>query len=279
MRVRISFVLWAALLLGGALYLLAVQRLATQARVPVSVEMATALPRFVQVVMSGGDRFLAANLAVFRAVVASTETLKADNFRIQGIVQRDAAWLNPAHEDNFYVAAAILSWNGQLDAANQVLDAAVLARKKDPFPAFYLAFNRYYFEKRTADAGRLMLLAAERAETIQQQQAFQFLAGKWFGKDRDIDAALDVLRVLQASAAGGRLKQALAKRIVRLEAIKALTDASEVFARQYGRRPSDLGELRRSGVINKWPVDPLGGTFQLDPDGRINVIEKRKAGK
>jgi hypothetical protein len=42
----------------------------------------------------------------FRALVVSTETMSAENYRILGIVQSDAAWLNPAQEDNYYIAAA-----------------------------------------------------------------------------------------------------------------------------------------------------------------------------
>jgi hypothetical protein len=37
-----------------------------------------------------------------------------------GKLQRDIAWFNPAHEDNYYIAAAILPWNGQVDAAQYV---------------------------------------------------------------------------------------------------------------------------------------------------------------
>ena len=44
------------------------------------------------------------------------------------------SWLNPAHEDNYYVATATLPWNGQVDAAQMILRRATLARQKDSQP-------------------------------------------------------------------------------------------------------------------------------------------------
>jgi len=118
-RLRAHFGLLLALL-GVLAYTLLVPALYARPRPPVSPEMEVAMPRFVQVVMAAGDRFLAANLAVFRALVVSTATMSAENYRILGIVQSDAAWLNPAQEDNYYIAAAILPWAGEVAAAQYI---------------------------------------------------------------------------------------------------------------------------------------------------------------
>jgi tetratricopeptide (TPR) repeat protein len=132
--------------LAAMLYALSIHALDRIRHTSVVEEMQVALPRFVQVGLAGGDRYLAANINGFRALVASTERMKADNFKIQGRVQQDVAWLNPAHEDNYYIAAAILPWNGEVDAAQDVLLRAINARPTDWQPIFYYAFNLYYFK-------------------------------------------------------------------------------------------------------------------------------------
>lgn len=94
-------------------YVAVVPTLYSRPRPPSSAEMEVAIPRFAQVLMAAGDRYLAADLAGFRALVAFTEKMDAENYRILSIVQSDVSWFNPAHEDNDDIAAAILPWNGE----------------------------------------------------------------------------------------------------------------------------------------------------------------------
>jgi hypothetical protein len=50
--------------------------------------------------------------------------MKAEDYAVQAKLQRDIAWFNPLHEDNYYIGAAMLPWNGELDAAQYVLRKA-----------------------------------------------------------------------------------------------------------------------------------------------------------
>ena len=67
-RVAISLVATLAILAYG----LAIDRLSGAVRDPVQPELLVSLPRFAQVLLAGGDRHLAANLAGFRVLVAET---------------------------------------------------------------------------------------------------------------------------------------------------------------------------------------------------------------
>ncbi|MCB1942779.1 MAG: hypothetical protein KDI53_12195, partial [Candidatus Accumulibacter sp.] len=134
-------------LLGGVVYATVQPSLYARPRPPVSPEMEVAMPRFVQVLMAAGDRYLAANLDVFRALVVSAARMAADNYRILSIVQSDAGWLNPAHEDNYYLAAAILPWAGEISATQYILRMATEARPFDSGPPFFYAFNEMHFLK------------------------------------------------------------------------------------------------------------------------------------
>ena len=129
------------LLAGAALFLYCQQRLLPMQRLKAAAELEVVLPLFAQVLMTGGDRFLAANLAAIRALVTETQYMKREDYALLGKIQDDVAWLNPAHEDNYYTAAAILPWEGELEPAQRVLARATRARFFDYQPAFYFAFN------------------------------------------------------------------------------------------------------------------------------------------
>jgi len=118
------FLLGSALLTYWLGFLTTSTRLEKIRKPEVSAEMQVILPRGIQVALAGGDRFLAANIDTFRTLTADPQNQRADRFVIQALVQEDAAWLNPRHEDNYYLAAANLAWNEQLDAAQRILEAA-----------------------------------------------------------------------------------------------------------------------------------------------------------
>ena len=94
-----------------------VQQLSGIARSQSPAELLVSLPRSTQVVLAAGDRHFAANLSGFRVLVAATERMRSEDYAVQARLQQDIAWFNPAHEDNYYIAAAILPWNGHLAAA------------------------------------------------------------------------------------------------------------------------------------------------------------------
>ena len=182
--------------LGFAVFSLLLPFLSSRPRDAIQVEMQVALPRLAQLVMAGGDRFLAANIAGFRALLASTEAMGPENYRIQARVQADAAWFNPAHEDNYYIAAAILPWNGQLEAAQGILRQASGARPFDPQPAFYHGFNAFHFLKDPATGSQWLLVAAGQSGDEEPRRQFQALAARWAAKGEDREFAIRLHRAM-----------------------------------------------------------------------------------
>jgi hypothetical protein len=123
--------LWLVTILAAMVFVSSAQHLKLAPRQSVNVEMQVALPLFVQVAMAGGDRFLAANIAAIRALWVDNFKMQREEFKVLAKVQEDVSWLNPGHEDNYYIAAAILPWNGELDAAQRILARATMARRFD----------------------------------------------------------------------------------------------------------------------------------------------------
>lgn len=264
-------------MLGALLYGAAVHRLGQVPHDSVSKEMQVALPRFIQVALTGGDRYLAANIATWRSLVASTEFMEKDNYAIQARLQRDAAWLNPGQEDNYYVAAAILPWAGEVDAAQEVLQRASEARTFDWQPAFYYAFNVYQFRNDSAAAAKLMHEASRRPMSEDTHYIFEQIAASWFEKGYSPDVALRIVQDMAKGARSSGFRKFLEVRAARLQTLINLRAATEQFKTQQGRPARALSELVDAGIVAAVPNDPFGMGFELDDSGA--PVFRRPGGK
>lgn len=266
---RRAFAGWlAAAVLSLVVYGTAVQRLSSIVRPAASPELLVALPRFAQVLLAAGDRYLAANLAGFRVLVSATDGVSAEHFAVMGRLQRDIAWFNPAHEDNYYIAAAILPWNGQLDAAQDVLRRAADARRTDWLPLFYLGFHAYHFARDPATGAQYLLAGVPRAAVTQDRMALQNLAAIWIEKGYDTGNAASMVESMAANSPPGNFRRYLAVRAARLRDLAALRDSARIYRDRFGRRLQKLDDLVTSGLLAELPKDPLGLGFDLDVSGR-----------
>lgn len=219
-------------------------------------------PAAIQLFMAGGDRYLAANIAVMRAMMlAPKETDKSAPALAR--LHQDAALFNPAHEDNYYIAEATLPWAGQGVAANMVLWKAFSARPYDFYPAFLLGFNSMYFDKDFHRAGELYALAAGRMPDPQQKEALLALSARIYEKGDNPDVAIAVIKVMQQGARNPQLKEYFQLRIQRLELLKQLRSAEQEYIKRFGRSLTKLDELVSSGVLKELPEDPLGVGFEI----------------
>jgi len=251
-----------------AVYLGAQQQLKShRPAAPSGAELLVSLPRFAQVLLAGGDRHLAANLAGFRVLVADTGRMQADDYAVQGKLQRDIAWFNPVHEDNFYVAAAILPWNAQVDAAQDVLARASAARVFDWYPLFHYAFIHYHFRKDPATGAKYLLEAVPRVQNQQDEWALQSLAAMWIEKGYRTGNAAGMVQAMADHAPPGNFRHYLAVRAKRLQDLATLQQAAKNYAEKHGKPPASLQELVDSGLVATIPKDPLGFGFAIDSRG------------
>lgn len=261
-----------AAVLCAALFFTSSQHLKTAPRQTVTVEMQVALPLFVQVFMAAGDRYLAANIAAIRALVVSTEKMKAEDYVILAKVQRDVSWLNPAHEDNYYIAAAILPWAGQLDAAQTILYRASQSRHFDYQPAFYYAFNLLHFKGDAMGASAVLRTAAEKLPEGNDRLQMQNLAAIWLDRGQDIDVSIRVVAAMAKQSKRRDFQKYLEQRVVRLQNLKTLRVAAEKFTARTGHPPAALEELVQAGLVPALPADPFGFGFAVGRDGQIVLL-------
>lgn len=230
------------------------------------------LPVPAQMVLAAGDRFLAGNFATVRALVAETQTMTPNDFAVQGRIQSDAAWFNPANEDNYYIAAAILPWNGQQDASQYVLRRASDARTYDWQPPFYLAFNYYYFLKDPVEGARWLQRASDHTSIEDEKIGFQQIAAHWAAKAPDALVAIQLHRELIRSTKHREFAVFLEKRILRLENLLGIDQAQSGFAAARGATAPTIEVLLESGFLDQLPIDPFGMRYSLANDGSAIVV-------
>lgn len=255
------------LILGGGLYSFSILTLSARPHASATQEMLVSLPVPVQILASGGDRFLAANIAVWRSLVVSTERMHPENFRVQAQLQVDVSWLNPRNEDNYWVAAAILPWNGQVGAAQTVLRRASQARAYDWQPQFYYAFGLYYFDRQPAAAAAWLRSAAPDLPVEADKYMLETIAAHWYERRFDPEVAVGYLEEMAKTSRSSAFRNHLKMRAERMRALAELRKAAKVFAERIGRPPATLDDLVAAGIVAIIPTDPFGEGFDLDKAG------------
>lgn len=264
---RLSLLPLLVMIVGGLVFWLGQSGLKGVKRSRPNAEIEVALPIFVQVALAGGDRYLAANWSVIRALVTETSRMAPEEYPLLGQVQKDASWLNPAHEDNYYIATAILPWEGQVEPTQVILRRATVARFFDYQPPFYYAFNLFHFMGDVQGASEWLRRAAEELPDPDERLTMQDLAASWLDRSQDLDMAARIVDAMAAQAKRKDFAAYLQKRSQRLRDLAALRRAATVYTARRGKPPGSLQDLLSSGLIDSLPVDSFGSGFAIDADG------------
>lgn len=231
------------------------------------------LPLPADVLLAGGDSYLAANLNFLRAATTPFDATNSLASRAQFHLR--VARLNPKHEDNYYLASGGLVWMGDVNSGQTVLAEAAKARYWDPLPYFFQGANEVYFNRNFLEGGRLVGLAAAIA-TGGNKTFFTDLSAKLYSRAEDLDAGIRYIKLLAANASSPEFSQFLMKRAQRLALLQQLRTATARYQQQFGQPPQQLEQLVSSGVLTALPQDPIGLGFELDTAGQpILKREKR----
>jgi len=207
----------------------------------------------IQLLLYGGDRFLAANIDSIRAAASATAN-DADEFRMRA--HRAVSSLNPCHEDNYWIGNASLSWGGAEKEGFRLLLNAMNCRYWDEWPAFFYGFNQHFFLKNVEQARYGIEIAAQRS----RDNAAVFRTFSTMLAAREIDDSHMALQMLQRehdTARDPSFREMLKKRITRLQGLIALRDAQREFETRLGRALIEPKELLEYGLLESLPNDPL----------------------
>lgn len=229
----------------------------------------------IELMLTGGDRFLAANMEAIRSAATGPADDRDDTlYRIR--THQVASQLNPCHEDNLYLGNAMLSWGGAVNEGSDILRRSTECRFWDEYPPFFYGFNLHFFYKNEAEASRMFAVAAQRSKQnrlVMEKTAIMIAAGQF----NDEKLALDYIRHEHDRSSDPKLRQSLQKRIVRLEGLMVLRDAQHRFEQRFGRPLTSPAQLIESGILSQFPVDPLGLGYELS-DGTITLRNLKVGG-
>lgn len=256
-------------------YISVSHELSEKARKPLIESLQVVMPAYIQAAMAMGDRYLAANIAITRAMAFRGLQAKPEDYMVQGKIQQQAAILNPRQEDNGYLAAAILSWEGQTQTANDILQTVGDARHWDPMPYFFKAFNLFYLEQENIKAAEFLRLAAERSGK-QNKSALKSMSAKWLAGDDNPVYAINILKALYEAEQDENLKNKFAARIKQTQGLIDLRSAAEKFKQDALLPLTSLEQLVKAGYINSIPKDPIGLGYTVDENGIPTMISKIK---
>lgn len=232
----------------------------------------------VQLLLTGGDRFLAANFESIRAVATASDTPEAAEANASFAIRarRVVAQLNPCHEDNYYQGNALLTWGGAVAEGNDLLKRATGCRFWDEVPPFFYGFNQYFFLHDVDGARAALETAAERA-TDNAAGFRKFAIMLAAGGLKDDSAALEFLQRERAQTNDPKLQGMLDKRIARLQGLIALRSAQQRYEARSGQALADPQALIDSGELEAFPDDPLRIGYEF-AEGRFRLRELNIAG-
>jgi tetratricopeptide (TPR) repeat protein len=131
---------------------------------------------------------------------------------------------------------------------------------------FFVGYDYYYILNQPGEAARYFQKAAELPGS---PEYLPRLAARMSVEAGDHVAALEFLQRLYVRTKDERLREGLQRRILEVQAeqgIRQLEDAARLYKERYGTFPRTLNEMVVRGVISGIPPDPLGGTYELNPD-------------
>jgi len=185
---------------------------------------------------------------------------------VQAVVE-----LDPYNMDSFYFAQAAFTWDlGRIKEVNYLLEKGMQKRIWDPFIPFYIGFNYAYFLKDYAKAAIYMQQAAERSGNPLYTQ----LAARYFYESEQSAFGLAFLETMINTARDKAVRRSYELRRDALLATMAIEQARDRYRKMFRELPRDIAQLTSSGFLEKIPVDPYGGTFFLDEDGRVRTTSK-----
>lgn len=233
-------------------------------------ELRVVPPPSTALAMAFGDRYLAADLAAARAMVAGSqlegEGEKALFARLLDLANR----LNPAHEDVYYLTEAHLPWQGRVRQAQSLLKRAGRSRPWDWLPPFFRAFNLYYFRRQPMAGARILREAAAR-KPPKQAARLRAIAGRWTAFGQDPREALDMVESMVKGATLGALQRNLERRAEQLRRLIRLQEAAKVYREEHGRPPPRLQALVGYAGLEAVPRDPMKDGFIIDESGRVRI--------
>lgn len=185
--------------------------------------------------------------------------------------------LDPYNMDAYYFAQAVLTWDaGTPRRAIELLKYGFSYRDWDWYIPFFISFDYAFFLKDYTRAAEYL----EKAAALNPRASwFSTLAARYYYEGGRTALALAYLKELIPTARNESIRKHLMIRAQALEGIFQLEKAVAAYKERFKTTPKSVEELVEKGFIDAVPVDPYGGTFYLDQQGKVRTTSKLAFGR
>ncbi len=182
-----------------------------------------------------------------------------------------AVKLDPYNMDAYYFGQAIMVWDArQVQATNQLLEYGMRYRDWDFYLPYFAGFNYAYFLKDYENAAKYYRRAGE----LTGSDLLMRLTGRYLYEAGKTDLAINYLSAMVKGASNDAVKKTLQTRLRAFQEVRRIEEAQRGYRERHHRNAGSVEELVRGGFLSAVPVDPYGGKFFLDDQGRVRTTSK-----
>lgn len=216
------------------------------------------------------------------------KTLVADYYWLRAISNFGDRAMAEAHHPNLIaLTRRVLSLDPYFATAYFFAGTALTIKDLDPRPsielleqglryrpddwriAYLLGFNAYYFMHDVVRGAEALAAAARHPEAPPITGA---LSSRLAAEGGVPEIGIELIDSLLDSITDPEIREGYMerRRLLELELVlERLNDAAGRFTVAKGRPPRALGDLLAAGLLAEVPVEPLGGAFYVDEEGRV----------
>ncbi len=193
-----------------------------------------------------------------------------DYQRMSGILH-GAVKLDPFNMDAYYFAQSFLSWEvKQYKIANELLDYGMKYRTWDWMLPFFAGFNSAYFLKDYKAAADYY----KRAGELTGSELHFNLAGRYMQESGQTELAISYLSAMEKGERNPSVKKNYQIRLIAFKEVLRIDQARDRYRESRGSMPASVEQLVSTGFLSPVPIDPYGGQFYLEPDGKVATTSK-----
>ncbi len=182
-----------------------------------------------------------------------------------------AVQLDPYNTDAYYFAQGFLTWDArQYKIANDLLDHGMKYRTWDWYLPFFAGFNSGYFLKDYPKAAEYYKKAGE----LSGQDLHKSLAGRYMQESGQTELAIIYLSAMEKGEKNDAMRKNYQVRLQAFKEVLKIEQARDRYQKEQNTMPAGLDELIAKGYLKSKPVDPYGGRFYLEPDGKVATTSK-----
>lgn len=182
-----------------------------------------------------------------------------------------AVKLDPYNMDAYYFAQGFLTWDvKQYKLANDLLDYGMKYRTWDWYLPFFAGFNSAYFMKDYAAAAKYY----QRAGELSGSDLSRLLAGRYMQESGQTELAIVYLSAMEKGERNPALKKNYQLRLTAFRETRRIELARDRYRETRRVMPKTVEQLVTGGFLSPPPVDPYGGQFYLEADGKVATTSK-----